>query len=131
MLVRALAVWFVLLILASANGALREGVIVPAAGNVAGRAISTLLLSGIILVLTWLTIKWIAPVSATEAWAIGGAWVALTLAFEFLGGHYLFGQSWARLVEDYNLAAGRIWILVLITTAVSPWLMGRARGLRF
>ena len=129
MLVRALAVWFVLLVLASANGALRQGVIIPAAGDAAGRAISTLLLSAIILVLTWLTITWIAPRSAGEAWAVAALWVVLTLAFEFLGGHYLFGQSWPQLFEDYNLAAGRIWILALLATAVSPWVMGRVRGL--
>jgi len=129
MLVRSLAVWFVLLILASANGALRQGVIIPAAGDVAGRALSTLLLSALILVLTWLTITWIAPRSAGDAWAAGALWVVLTLAFEFLAGHYLFGQSWPQLFEDYNLLAGRIWILALLTTAVSPWLMGRVRGL--
>ena len=129
MMVRALVVWFILLVLASANGALREGVIIPAAGDVAGRAVSTILLSAIILLLSWLTIGWMAPRSAGEAWAIGALWVALTLAFEFLAGRYLFGKPWPDLFEDYNLAAGRIWILALITTAVAPWLMARWRGL--
>ena len=41
-------------------------------------------------------------------------------AFELLAGHYLFGNSWGRLLEDYNLLRGRIWVLVLVTTAVAP-----------
>ena len=70
-----------------------------------------------------------APRTAREACAIGGIWVTLTLAFEFLAGHYLFGHPWRRLLEDYDLAAGRIWILVLMTTAAAPWLMARWRAL--
>ena len=128
MIRRALAVWFVLLVLASANGALREGIIIPAAGETAGRAISTVMLSAMILVLTWLTIGWIRPATSGEAWIVGALWVALTLAFEFLAGHYIFGHPWDRLLEDYNLPAGRIWVLVLITTAIAPWLAARGRG---
>jgi hypothetical protein len=55
--------------------------------------------------------------------------VALTLAFEFLAGHYLFGNPWSRLLEDYDVFRGRIWILVLITTAVAPRLCARMRGI--
>ena len=45
----------------------------------------------------------------------GIMWVALTVAFEFLAGHYVFGNSWKRLTADYNVFRGRIWILVLLT----------------
>ena len=129
MILRALAIWLVLLVLASANGALREGIIIPATGETAGRAISTLLLSAIILATTWFTIAWIRPSTSGDAGIVGALWVALTLAFEFLAGHYIFGDSWDRLLEDYNLLAGRIWVLVLITTATAPWLASRGRGL--
>ena len=63
---------------------------------------------------------WIAPSSVDEAWAIGFGWVTLTLAFEFLGGHFLFGKSWTELAVDYNVLAGRIWVLVLIVTLLAP-----------
>jgi hypothetical protein len=45
----------------------------------------------------------------------------LTLAFEFLAGHFLFGNPWSRLRP--------VWILVLITTALSPFVCARIRGL--
>lgn len=127
MIRRAVLVWFVLLAIAIVNGAAREALIVPYAGETAGRAISTASLAFLILLLSWLTIGWIGPRSSRDAWAIGALWVALTLAFEFLAGHYLFGAPWRRLLEDYNLARGRIWVLVVITTALAPFVAARVR----
>jgi hypothetical protein len=82
-----------------------------------------------IVILTGISIGWIAPRSAQQAWAVGLMWVVLTLAFEFLAGHYLFHNPWSRLLEDYNVIRGRIWILVLITTLVSPRVCAGLRNL--
>jgi hypothetical protein len=128
MLLRTVIVWFVLLVIAIANGAVREALLIPATGEAAGRAISTVMLSLAILILTWATIRWIRPRTPGDAWRIGGVWVALTLAFEFLAGHYLFGTPWSALREDYDVLHGRIWVLVLVTTAVAPTIAARARG---
>jgi hypothetical protein len=53
---------------------------------------------------------------------LGVLWVGLTLAFEFLAGHFLFRVPWSRLAADYNVARGRIWMLVLVATLVAPTL---------
>ena len=127
MLNRALVIWFVMLVAASMNGALREAVLIPAIGETGGRALSTVILCLLVLLLTWFTIRWIHPASTRDAWFIGGLWVVLTLAFELLAGHYLFGNPWRELLEDYNLARGRIWPLVLVTIAAAPPLCARAR----
>lgn len=55
--------------------------------------------------------------------------VTLTFAFEFLAGHYVFGTPWRQLLADYNIFRGRIWLLVLVTTAIAPWLAVRCRRL--
>jgi len=120
MVMRAVFVWCALLVIASINGFAREAVLIPRIGEVAGRALSTLALSVFVVMLTWISIGWIAPRSAAKAWAIGVVWVVLTLAFEFLAGHYVFRNPWSRLLEDYDVTRGRIWILVLIITLVSP-----------
>jgi hypothetical protein len=44
----------------------------------------------------------------------------LTLAFEFGVGHWVFRNSWEKLLHDYDLSSGRIWILVLATTLLAP-----------
>ena len=51
---------------------------------------------------------------------VGTVWVALTVAFEFVAGHYVFGNSWERLIADYNVFRGRIWILVLLMNLFAP-----------
>lgn len=129
MLTRALVIWFGILILAGMNGALRDAWLIPSLGERGGYAVSTLLLSAIVLLVTWLSIDWIEPASTRDTVEIGALWVSMTLAFEFLAGHYLFGQSWERLLEDYNVRAGRIWVLALIVTACAPFVTAAGRGL--
>jgi len=120
MVLRAVLIWCALLVIASINGVGREAVLIPRLGDLAGRAVSTIALSVLIIILTWISIGWIAPRSSRQAWMVGVIWVALTLAFEFLAGHYVFHNSWRRLLEDYNVLRGRLWILVLVITLVSP-----------
>ena len=55
-----------------------------------------------------------------EARAIGGMWLALTVAFEFGFGRAVAKQSWDELLADYDLAHGRIWPLVLAWIAAGP-----------
>ena len=125
MLARALVVWHLLLGLAVVNGAIREAWILPRAGDATAHAISTVMLCALVQLQSWLTIGWIRPLTARDAWTIGGLWVSLTVAFEFLAGHFLFGNPWSRLLEDYNILRGRVWVLVLLTTAVAPWVAAR------
>ena len=50
-------------------------------------------------------------------------WLGMTLVFEFGAGHYLFGTPWRALLADYNVLAGRLWVLVLIATMTAPALV--------
>ena len=78
------------------GGAQRRGeghVALAADGRTLGRAASKVTLCGLILLATWLTIGWLGRPSARQALAIGILWLALTLAFEFLAGHYAFGKA--------------------------------------
>jgi len=125
LILRAFAVWLILLLLAVLNGGLREGFLVPRLGAKAAHVVSTLLLSALILGATAPTIGWIAPADERAALGVGALWLGLTLAFEFLGGHFLFQKPWSVLVADYDLTRGRIWVLVLIVTTLAPWLYRR------
>ena len=129
MTTRALLVWMALLTVAIINGAVREAWLVPGAGSLGAHQISTLLLSAAILLLAVLTIPWMAPATRPQALLIGAGWLVMTLTFEFLAGHYAFGKSWPVLLADYDIARGRIWILVLITTGLAPLIAASWRGL--
>jgi len=125
---RSLVVWLMMLVVASVNGAIREALLIPAIGVIAGRAISTVALCVLVILLTWLSIRWIQPRSGRDAWIVGALWVALTLGFEFMAGHFLFGDPWSQLLEEYNVFRGRIWVLVLVTIAFAPRVCARIRG---
>jgi hypothetical protein len=131
MMARAVVVWFGILILAIVNGATRDGLMTPVIGDTVARAISSLTLSALILGVSALSIRWMGTATTRDAWLIGFVWLGMTLAFEFLAGHYLFGKAWAELLADYDVTCGRIWIVVLMTTLVAPrWVMGRLLGRR-
>jgi ABC-type Fe3+ transport system permease subunit len=128
-LVRALVIWLILLALAVVNGGAREAWMVPRLGDRAAHALSTGILCTLIALTTWLAIGWIRPATVQDALVIGALWLSLTLGFEFLVGHYVFGTPWAKLLADYNLLRGRIWMLVLVVTLLAPVWAARARGL--
>lgn len=107
---------------------MRELLLRPRLGVEAAQVTSTLLLVSVVALTTWLTIRWIGPATARDGIAIGALWVALTLAFEFLVGHYVFHEPWAELLADYDLSAGRIWPLVLVVTFASPEICRRLRS---
>jgi len=111
------------------NGAAREAWLIPRIGASAGHAVSSLSLSALIFLLSWVAIGWINPVTAREAFLIGLVWLALTLAFEFLAGHYVFRTPWNELLADYDVLSGRIWVLVLLTTTLAPLLTANMRHL--
>lgn len=129
MIGRAGAVWLVILFMASLNGAAREAWLIPRLGATIGRAVSTLVLCGLVYLVTCFTIGWINPITSGRALAVGVLWMGLTLAFEFLAGHYLFHHPWAVLLEDYAVTRGRIWVAVLVVVLLAPLLTARARGL--
>ena len=117
---RTLLVWVLLVGLAILNGLAREGFLAPRLGVAAGHVVSSIVIGGLIVLTAWLTIRWIASGTARRAWGVGILWAVLTVAFEFLAGHYAFGHPWPELLADYDLLQGRVWLLVVATTLVAP-----------
>lgn len=130
LLFKAFVVWILLLILAVLNGAIRDLFISPRLGEQAGHIISTVILCATIFLVAWLSIRWIGADSGRDALLVGIQWVLLTVAFEFMAGHYLLGHTWERLLADYNLLRGRIWVFVLAANLLAPlWAFWqKARG---
>ncbi len=125
LLLPALGVWVVLAFLAVGNAILREVVYAPILGSYYGHLISTISLVIIIFLVTFLFLRQITIVyTAIDLLEVGSIWLVLTIAFEFLAGHFLFGNPWSDLLQDYNILAGRIWILVLISMFIAPYIVG-------
>ena len=73
---RALIIWFALLLVAVANGGFRESVLVPRFGPHTGHIVSTGMLCAGILIVAFLAIPWIHPASRGDTIAVGLAWLA-------------------------------------------------------
>jgi len=116
-------VWLLLAIVAIANGIVRQSTYGKFVPELAAHQISTvtaILASGLVV---WFVNR-IWPIeSASQALLIGACWLVMTVVFEFGFGHYVAGHSWARLVADYNLVAGRVWSLFLIWVAIMPYVI--------
>lgn len=106
--------WLVLMCLAIANGFIRETTYGSYLSELSAHQLSTLLGIGLFGLAVWLFSRWRSPASITQALHIGMIWLALTLGFEFLFGHFVAGHSWTRLVQDYDLLSGRVWLLFLV-----------------
>lgn len=122
---KALAAWFAMLLVSVANGAVRDLTYARHMSELGAHQLSTaasVLLLG--LVMRGFT-RWCPPASAREAFGIGLAWTALTVAFEFLFFHYAGGHAWSELRANYNLLEGRIWPFVLLWIAVAPYVFFR------
>jgi hypothetical protein len=120
MVLRATAIWLALLGIAIVNGAVRSAWISPRLGEYAGHVLSTIVLCAVIAWLALVSIRWVAPAGLREAFLVGVLWVVLTVVFEFIGGHYLFGNPWPKLLADYDILHGRLWLLVLVTNLLAP-----------
>lgn len=126
---QALGLWLLFIPVAIVNAGVRETFIAPAVGDAAAHVISTVLtaIPAFSLVI-WAYFTYVAePHSRRELAYIGLMWLILTPLFEFGFGRYVMGHSWATLLGDYNVLAGRVWILVPLWLAVAPLLFGYYR----
>jgi hypothetical protein len=120
MLIYYLLSWFLLALVAIANGIVREVTYGKYLSELKAHQLSTV--TGILFVgLSVWVLNWLWPIESLEqAWIIGIAWLGATIVFEFGFGHFVAGHPWDKLLADYNLFKGRLWPLFLIWVAVVP-----------
>jgi hypothetical protein len=124
---RALAAWLLIVAAETVHGTLRQLFLAPAIGDLHARQAGVLIGSLIIFVVAWLTIRWIGARTFGQQLAVGAVWVVLTVAFEFALGTAL-GYPRARMLEDYDLAAGGYMGFGLLFLLATPFLAARVRG---
>nr|BDD47826.1 hypothetical protein 13 [Gammaproteobacteria bacterium] len=117
---RAALIWLLIALLAIANGALRDNVLSPLIGREAALPLSGVILSLIVLLVTYFSRNYLRIRDRATAWLIGVQWVGMTLIFEFNFGHYVAGKSWAELMQTFNLFEGDLFLLVLLVSLTAP-----------
>lgn len=125
MLLRACLVWIALAIAMVALGTARDRLLAPRLGDLAAHQLSCFMGSLLILAVAYATLPWLGLLDAPSLQLeVGSFWLLLTLPFELLSGHWVAGQSWSRLLENYNLLRGRLLLVVLAVILLAPELAG-------
>jgi hypothetical protein len=123
---RYVLAWLPMLALAIANGTLRQLTFGKHLPELRAHQLSTAIGSIIMGLYIWLIVRIWPPVSSRQAVSIGLIWVSLTVVFEFAMGRFMH-RSWRQLIHDYDLAAGRVWTLFLVSLALAPYVFYRLR----
>ena len=128
-LLRATAVWLVIVAVESAHGTLRELYLAPLVGDFRARQLSVLTGSLLILGVACLFSRWMRAGTTARLLAVGLLWLCLTLLFEFGLGFFVLGYSWERMASDYDLTRGGLMAFGLVLLALAPLIAARLRGL--
>jgi hypothetical protein len=126
-ILRYALLWLGLPVIGIINGAIREIVYKEALGELFAHQLSSFTAVVFIGLYAWTAeTRWRLS-SSYQAAVIGCIWLLLTIAFEFLFGHYVMGHSWASLFNDYNVLEGRFWSIVVFWTAIAPLVILRMK----
>lgn len=123
-LAASLLVWGCFIPAAILNGGLREQLWNRLWGEAWGLPLSGIILSLFIFLLTWKFLPRVGRFSLKESYLVASVWVGLTMAFEFIFGS-LNAVTGKELLAAYNPATGNLWGLVVLTTGISPILVGK------
>jgi hypothetical protein len=116
---RAVLSWFVLLAVAFLNGAVRQFGYPSTLGDFAARQVATGVGAVALGATIWFILRrWPLP-RASQAWATGALWAALTVVFEVAlvrGG----GRPWDDVIAQYALWKGSLWPLLVLWVLAAP-----------
>lgn len=108
-------------------GALRVKLLEPKLGEQKAHVVGTLLTCVVLLAAIHLFVTASGLSGTWPLMRIGAFWTLATICFEFAFGRLVLKYSWERLLADYDIFRGRVWLLVLVTTFYGPVLSGLLR----
>lgn len=130
MVFKAFLVWCLIAAGEVAQGILRVRFLNRRAGDHRARQIGVFTGSAIILVIAWLTVPWVGPVTTGQQLGVGFLWLALMLAFEVGFGRWVFRASWERIAADFDLRRGNLLAIGMLVLFLAPLLVAHLRALR-
>ena len=123
---QAVGIWVLFVFVAILNGSIRQFLIAPKVSELTAHQISCFTGISLFFIVMFLWLKFTgASYTGHSLIVIGASFLLATIAFEFLFGHYVMGNSWAKLLHDYNFLEGRLWALVLAWTAIGPYVVAK------
>ncbi len=123
---KAIAVWILIVIAESIHGTIRQLFIAPMIGDMLSRQVGVFFGSAIILLISWLSARWLGAKTLKNQLQVGVLWVVLIVVFE-VGLGTALGYTRERILSDYNLAQGGLMGLGLLFMLFAPALGAKLR----
>lgn len=119
----AFVFWIIMVLIAIANGFFGQFVMTRFLGDYGSHLYRTFFAVAVIFIASHIYVRYtgIAGIYA-PAVLTGLFWAASSLTFEFGFGHYVFKLPWEKITSEYDISNGRLWSLVIISEALSPFL---------
>ncbi|MCA9672712.1 MAG: CoA-binding protein [Myxococcales bacterium] len=118
--------WLLLLAIAFTAGALRTVLLEPYVEPYVAHFIGTIFAATLLLYAGALSMRSVAGRESTlRLLAVGAAWVAATVAFEFFFFGFVMGHPISGLLANYDIGSGRLWPMLLMVVFLTP-LVARA-----
>ena len=121
---QVIGIWLLIIPLAILNGGFRESVLVKL-GDIA-LPLSGIILSVCIFIVAYVFIPKIKNCRTKDYVIFGLIWFVLTNLFD-LTMYISEGGGMKDLINSYNFLNGNLWILVVITTLVSPVIVAKIK----
>ena len=128
MILKYTLAWIPMVFIAIINAAIREAVYKKYLGELLAHQVSTVTAIILFGLYVWALSFWRKLQSPAHAFTIGFIWLALTISFEFIFGHFVMGNPLSTLLHDYNILAGRVWVLVLVWITIAPYVFYKLRS---
>lgn len=126
--IKIFSVWLCIIPVVILNGGFREYFLENYLSEKASLSVSGIILSVLIFFITSVLLLRIKEISYRDSIITGLFWTVLTICFEFSFG-LSSGSTWSELIEAYNPLSGNLWILVILSTLLSPILTYRLKRL--
>ena len=127
MILRAFAVWLLIVLVETVHGILRTLFLAPLTGDFRARQIGVFTGSLLILAIATLTIRWLRLPTRAQQLQVGALWLAAMVAFEISFGRWVANQPWERILADYNISAGGLLPFGMLVLLLSPLIAARLR----
>jgi hypothetical protein len=124
-LARGFVVWLLIITAEMIHGIVRTLVLEPLIGDFRARQVSVFTGTAMIVVITFVFVRWLKGSSYLDFILIGAMWVILTVCFEILLGRLALDVSWERIASDYDLFKGGLMLFGLLVMLLAPIAMAR------
>ena len=128
MVLKSMLIWLSIIPLAIANGAFREGLLIPLIGDKSANPISGIILCILIFIVSFIFIPKLGKGTKKTYLTIGLLWFFSTVIFETVLGLFE-GIAFTEIINAYNITTGNLWLIVVIFTGIAPFLVAKIKNI--